>query len=167
LTEVLECFGVSAPDQWTLYSGVDKVSAVNSPDDDITSMIIDAQSGEIEQYTLTPSAIPVGSTINSVSVRFRYSSFSPTLGLRQGLELSGNTSESADIITTGSATWETEVNALPRPGGGAWSQADIASLEVYAKRTTGIYANAWISTIQVIIDYTPPAATTGDMLLVF
>lgn len=130
-------------------------------------MIIDAQSGEIEQYTLTPSSIPVGSTINSVSVRFRYSSYTGTLGIRQGLALGGNTSESADIITIGSATWETAVNTLTRPGGGPWDQADMASLEVYAKRTTGVYANAWISTIQVIIDYTPPATPSGSMLLLF
>jgi len=164
LTEQRECSAVTSPDQWALGAGADKVTAVNTPDDDATSFIVDSNVDEVEQYSLTASAIPAGSTINSVTVYSRQQSFGSGL-IRQGLALGLNTSETGDISFGN--PYSTASNALTRPGGGAWSQADMASLEVYVKCRTSA-TNCRVTTLSVVIDYTPPAAAAaGDMLLVF
>jgi len=166
LTERLECNGISAPDEWELYAGADKTSAVNSPDDDDTSDIRGPVGSPPEQqrYSLAASAIPAGSTINTVSVSTRAKSSGAEGGLIQGLELGGNTTESAPIVTGGGSVWATTATALARPGGGAWTLADLASLEVYIKAITGS-TYTYVTTIFVEISYTPPS--TGPMLLLF
>ena len=143
------------------------VSAVNSPDDDLTSRIIgDGGVGTIQRYALDASAIPGGSTINSVSVRTRMSSFGANAALRQGIALGANATESAAIVSAGGYVWRTDTNVLARPGGGAWSVADMATLEAYVI-VDADPSNPQVTSLRVEIDYTPGAATTGDMLLMF
>jgi len=165
-TEKLACSAVTSPDQWDLGAGADKVVAVNEPDDDYTTHISGANPNLIQRYSLEASAIPSGSTINSVSVSSR--SMGGTNGRhRQGLALSTNTSESADIANLGFLSWATTVNVISRPGGGSWALTDLASLEAYLKVTND--ANTcYTTTLFVSIDYTEGAVgPTGNMLLVF
>jgi hypothetical protein len=166
-TVTIQVASVTAPDQWTLGAGANKVVAVNSPSDDATSYIYVAASTKYEQYSLAASMIPGGSTINSVSVFSRCMRGGATNSLwRVGLVLGANFSES-DSHTAPSA-WVEYTDVLARPGGGAWSTADLASLEVYVR--SGATANQLDCTsLWLIVDYTPPAppTDTGRMLLMF
>lgn len=145
---------VTAPDQWDLFAGADKVVAVNLPDDDSTTCIRGPSSiiGDIIRYSLAASGIPAGSTINSVSVVTRAMSSGVNGGLIQGLALGVNESESAPIVTGGGSVWATTATALPRPGGGVWTLADLTTLEVYIE---AIDASTWtyVTTIALIVDY--------------
>lgn len=63
--------GVTAPDDWSLAAGGNKVSAVAAPDDDATSYISSGNtSGTYQYYTFVP-ALVAGDVVTAVSVRCR------------------------------------------------------------------------------------------------
>ena len=161
MTESIQAAAVGFYDDWNLEAGADKVTAINSPDDDATSYI-DLNYNGSESYTLAASTIPVGSVINSVSVSMRLGDIWGAHNVRALLRLAGTDVLGTLYTPTG---WQTFVEALTRPGGGAWTLSDLATLEI------GIHGGAagWMacSTIFAIVDYTPPAGDTGDMMLVF
>ena len=162
MTEVLECLGVSSPNQWILQAGADKPSAVNSPDDDATSYIR-AYTGRGQQFTLQSSSIPAGSTINSVSIVSRGECPNAEYW-KARLVIGANYTEGAQHSPL---SWSSYTEALAKPGGGSWAQTDLSSLEVAIYAYDSPYTACACTTLYVLIDYTPPAATTGDMLLVF
>lgn len=168
MTEVLQALGVGNYDNWLLNAGPSKVAAVNSPDDDATSDIITNGDAVRQSFTLQASAIPAGSTINSISVTCRIGTVWGAGGVSSSLRLGGSDQDGpANPFPGGS--WTSYSDAITRPGGGSWSLADLATLEVgiLSADTTG----AWIhvTTLYVIVDYTsgpPPGPSTGAMLLV-
>lgn len=148
---------------WTLGAGLDKVSAVNSPDDDYTTYIR-GYTNRQEQYTLDPTSIPPGSTINSVSVISRVecpNGETATAYLYLGANQSNGTPRSPLL-------WQSYTEAIARPGGGSWDQTDLSTLEVGIIATNSPYTACACTTLEVVVDYTPAApGATGDMLLVF
>lgn len=165
MTEVLEALGVGTYDAWwALWGAPTKVAAVAAPDDDGTSGIGAQGSATVRQsFTLSPSAIPPGSTINSVSIRGRFSRDNPGATFAPFLRLAGTNQDGPS--TDPGTPWVTLSFTIARPGGGSWSLADLSTLEIGAYADSGAYD--WISTLEAVVDYTPPTATTGAMLLLF
>ena len=165
-TATIQVAAVTSPDDWTLGAGADKVVAVNLPDDADTSYIHGTAEPSVEQYSLEAHSIPVGSTINSVSAVGRVKGHSVAdPWFKLGVYLAGNSTLSATI--TGTASYADYTKALARPGGGAWSVADIAAVEVLIHQVTGLSARfARCTSLYVVVDYTPPT-DTGKMFLMF
>lgn len=140
--------------------------AVNSPDDDDTSYIDNNSATGRQSYTLAASAIPPGSTVNSVTVRLRARK---VLGggacyLRSLLLLGGTIVEGASH--TMATSYANHDDTIARPGGGAWSIADLAALEIGVRSFHTVQEMA--TTLYAAIDYTPPAPSgTGNFLLLF
>jgi len=161
-TETIQVAAVTTPDQWTLGAGADKVVAVNGPDDDDTSYIYCSTSGRWETYSLAANAIPVGATINSVSVVSRgYKSSGSTARWAVGVLLGGS---STFGLTHFPASYTSYTETLARPGGGTWSVADLASVEVLVRFYNS--GTIRVTSLWVSVDYTPPA-NTGQMLEMF
>lgn len=162
-TEVIQVAAVTAPDQWALGAGADKVVAVNAPDDDDSSYISSGSTNAIEQYSIAGHTIPAGSVINSVSVHVRLRRVGGTFRLARGFVAFGATRSTTGFITTTLAYVTTE-SSLARPGGGSWSFADLASLEagvlIAGGDTTARCTSVWL-----IVDYTPPSPS--NMFLMF
>lgn len=162
-TESIQAHLVTAPNTWLLGAGANKVVAVNSPDDDDTSYIRGYSGFPNEQYSLAANTIPPGSTVNSVNVYHRGKRETSSGKWRARLYISG---VYADGLDRNPSSYTTYNETITRPGGGVWALADIASLEVAVQdRGTGGYSR--VTTLFVIVDYTPPAAGTSAMLLMF
>jgi len=169
VTEVLEALGVGTYDAWSLLAGPDKVSAVNLPNDEDTSYIRAAYINTRQSFTLEASAIPAGSTINSVTVLCRADTIEYPAGnfLGSFLRLSGTNNDGpANPVVYGS--WTDFSDTLTRPGGGSWTLSDLASLEIGVIIAVD---NKFcrVTTLYAIIDYTPGGGPTptGAMLLLF
>jgi len=165
LTEVLACTGIGFWDEWAaLWGAPTKLAAIAAPDDDAGSGIGSIAVDNWRQtFTLAASAIPVGSTINGVSARGRYSRDNPAAEFQAMLRLGGT--DAYGPTTDPGAGWSTISHTIARPGGGAWALADLATLEIGDYGISGVYV--WLSTLEAVIDYTPPATPSGDMLLLF
>ena len=165
-TELLQVAAVTAPDNWILTSGPDKVVAVNSPTDDDATRI-HALSAVQQQYSLAASAIPAGSTINSVSTFARLKSSDGLRTFKVDLILGGNTTTGP--TRTPGTSYTDFTDAAARPGGGAWALADLASTEVnLAQVSSGSGNTQHCTSLWLIIDYTAPAPTdTGAFLQLF
>ena len=162
MTEKLTVASSGTYTQW-LALGT-KVADVQEPDDDSTSYIYISTQTLRESYLLAASAIPVGSTINSIAVSARITGrFGYDGGIRSFLRLNGSNSDGPQNLTT---VWSTYLDVITRPGGGSWALSDLATLEIGVLADTPFGFPA-CTTLFAIIDYTPPVATTGDMLMVF
>jgi hypothetical protein len=126
------------------------------PDGTTTDVQSDAYQEWIkDSYNLGPSSIPADSIINSVKVYFcHYTDGGPNgnikpLIIRGGIEVDGTS-----ITSTNS--WVTNNEILSRPGGGTWTVADLADLEVgiLLYSITGNWVH--LTQIYVEVDYTEP-----------
>ena len=163
-TATINVAAVTAPDQWALGAGTDKVQAVNTPNDEDSSYISSSAIGQIEQYSLLAApATPPGSTITDLRTVIRAKKTAGTCRIRALGVLGGVTSwgHITGIIT---AVYVDYLDSLARPGGGAWTPADLAGLEVGIDQWTN--AAARCTTFYLQVDYTPPPST-GDFLLLF
>jgi hypothetical protein len=162
-TATIQVAAVTAPDQWTLGAGANKVVAVNGPDDDNASYIWATTAGLSEQYALSSHIIPLGSTINLVSTSRRIIRVGGgAAAVRLDLKLGGNTTTGTTVPAT--PTWATFTETMLRPGGGLWSPSDFASLEMLLVKVYSSQANC--TSLWLIVDYTPPSAA-GNMFLMF
>ena len=136
----------------------DKVDEASS-DDDTTYIEVPGTSELRDVFHLGASSIPTGSTINSVTV---YHNCRATVPLnpayfRPLLRL-GTSETLGTVISTTSTTYTLQSEALVRPGGGSWSVADLANLQV----GIGLYAQidtkaSRCTQVYVVVDYTPAA----------
>ncbi len=65
---ILEADAIGSADQWTLGAGSDKITAVNSPDDEATSYITDSGAANQQLFRANESSIPAGATIDAIRV---------------------------------------------------------------------------------------------------
>lgn len=152
-TATIQVSAITAPDQWTLGAGADKVGAVNEPDDDDTSYILSAGAGiRREQYSLAGHSIPVGSTINSISMYGRCKRALTNASWYSELFLAGN--YAAGTIHPSGGSYASFTDAIARPGGGPWAYSDLVSLEVAA--STAHTNQTRRTSLWIIVDYTPP-----------
>lgn len=130
------------------------------PDED-TGFVQNSTEGELKDaYNIDDTAIPAGSTINSVTVYFRVKTGYASQGARPSLRLGTNETAGTQIEPT--TSWVTHNEALARPGGGSWAVADLNSLQV----VIGLYVDTtgkWVRCTQIYveIDYTEVVAKRG------
>ena len=166
-TEVLQAASVGDYDAWLLEAGASKVVAINSPDDDATTSIMTSTDNNRQSFSLVASAIPTGSTINSVSVTCRLGQTWDDGGLSSSLRLAGSNLDGPAHPMPG-GSWVTYTDTIARPGGGSWSLADLATLQVGVLALT--LGGSWVhvTTLFITVDYTEGAGgATGNMLLMF
>lgn len=110
------------------------------PDEDTTYVFSGSLTQEKDAYNLEPSSIPGGSVINSVKVYYRWVAFSSKYGeyAQPYLRLSGVETAGSEEYTI-STDWQTLNEILSRPGGGNWSVADLADLQVVIGLRTNDY----------------------------
>lgn len=168
-TETLDVSSVGNYDDWYLQAGADKVVAVNQPDDNDTSYLrVTGTPPKRQSFLLEASAIPVGSTINSVTVYARCESWDyPDSPMFLFLRLGSTDNDAADIAP-GYMTWANYNNTIGRPGGGSWTLSDLATLEVGVGFGAGDAPGGCSTTLYAVIDYTEGGGgPTGNMLLMF
>ena len=155
-TETLLLDGVvSGADNWTLVAGASKVAACQSPDDDSSSYIQSGTSaGTTQRFTLAdPSEIGSSDTINVVTLRIRHQRGITPAGTIRGVIYLGGAQSSGTTATT-SASWVDQSDSFSsRPSGGAWTLADLSSLEVAVQN--GQTRNVYCTTVEIVVDYTP------------
>lgn len=166
MTENLAADAVGTYNTYTAW-GATKVAAVAAPDNDDTDYLGNGGTpGLAQSYTLAASAIPLGSTINSVTVHGRQCwDHDPATTFKHFVRLGANEVYSAEInFSGGSGVWENFNSPLARPGGGPWQLADLATVEIGIKSID--IGWDWCTTLYAVIDYTPPSAPSGAMFLV-
>lgn len=171
MTEQLEAAAVGSYDQFGLFPALSsKVADVNSPDDDSTTYLLDYVGNHRQSFTLEASAIPAGSTINSVTIHGRLATSEGANGnyVFMFLRLGGTNVDGPahDVHPIYIPDWRDFNDTLARPGGGAWTLADLATLEI----GVGVAVpNFWAdcTTLYAVVDYTPGGGPTpsGNMLL--
>jgi hypothetical protein len=165
--------------QWfpypTDYANWDCVND-ETPDEDATYVktgIIAAQEYREDSYNIPDSAIPAGSTINSVTVYSRARSANATfLGIIQELlRISGATyygTTHANVpyaYTNFSSTWTTNPAT-----GSAWTISDINALQIGVAGDSGYdpdtdkYFSLYCTQVYVVVDYTPPAVAKKPIM---
>ena len=115
-----------------------------------------------DAYNLGATAIPDGSTINSVTVYFRFRIGTDTPnnpGYAQPfLRLSGSETTGTAIEKDGAGApdFTTYSEALARPGGGSWAVADLDSLQAVIGLYLPVGGQARCTQVYVEVDYTIP-----------
>lgn len=116
-----------------------------------------------DAYNLENGSIPAGAQINSVTVHFRVNAYNaPGSKQAQPFLLLGVSETAGTVVTVPIATFAftSYSEILTRPGGGNWTVADIASLQVgiglkggedaYRVKCTQIYVVVDYSTLPII-----------------
>lgn len=150
-TEILQIAGISSPDQWSVVpTGASKVSVVNDASD--TTFIEGPGTGNSQQFTLsTPNTTfteDLDGDVNSLTVNIRAKKVGSYSSIIVALYLGGVAVDTV-IEPTGSFS-DFNVNFTSRPGGGAWTFADLESVEVRVTRLSG---TSNISKLSVTPDY--------------
>jgi len=136
----------------------DKVDEAEA-DDATTYIWTDETVQEKDAYNLGSTAIPSGSTINSVKVYFRCMTENPTYGKAQPFLRLGS-DETAGTLISLTGSWATYNETLARPGGGTWGVDDLNSLQA----CIGLQCKSgetWSMCTQVYaeVDYTATTST--------
>ena len=163
-TATIQVAAVTSQDAWNLEGAANKVIAVNSPDDDLTTLIYSLVGGDRQQYSLASNTIPSNAIINSVSVRSRCTCNHNSIhgSINVSLWQGANSSYSADHSLPLSLVWANFTDSLPRPSGGNWSQSDLAALEV--RITNAVSLVDVCTSLWLLVDYSLPSAS---MFLLF
>ena len=160
--------------QWTPDSGDNYTNVDEVTPDDYTSLVVTGGSS-IDDYNIdnTPVAIVSGDIINLIHVGVRYYSGSETgsIRVRAKKETSGTVSEGSTIDTSGSTVFNTNANAAPKnypltlyqdPDSSDWTKTILDTSQI-GIRTVVVPTdeNAGVSTLWMLVDYTPAAITTS------
>ncbi len=142
--------------QWpTASEHWDKVDEVVA-DDAITFVFTDSYETEVRDfYNLQSGTLPLTSTVNSVTVYFRFGQWSSGLRawgtpylLLNGNETTGTRQDSINY------EWRTFSEILARPGGGSWTVSDLANLQVGVGLQSIEGYSAGLTQVYVEVDYT-------------
>ncbi|MCW5776539.1 MAG: hypothetical protein KIS87_08885 [Phycisphaeraceae bacterium] len=133
-----------------------KVAAVAAPDDDDTTYVAPTGTNQRQSFTFDASSVPVGSTIDAVSIRWRgFTAGSSTMraDARLGNDLEPGTGNGQTL----SNVWQTFTEARDRPGGGVWSLEDLDEVEADFIMTA-VFNPGRVTTAELVVDYTAPPA---------
>jgi hypothetical protein len=134
---------------------------VLTPDDDATYVSI-PNANKKDAYNLTaPTFLGENQTITSVTVVFRHEA--ATSGQAQPFLRLGSTDLMGTLVTSTDAVWATSNETLARPGGGAWTTADFASLQAGIRLVTT--TNEYCTQVYVKVVYTSEEAQAPPFTL--
>lgn len=166
-------------DEWdatTTYEDIDEVTP-----DDATTIITSSTSGQVHDVNIddTPAAIGSGDTINVVSVGVRFNESvttdpDPTFVVRVKAS-SGGTVEEGSSITANSTTYISNNTSAVRlysltlydlPGASttAWTKSYLDTAQIGVRLTNTPAGEARVSTLWMIVDFTPASAAVKDLL---
>lgn len=152
--ETLAMAAVSSPDSWTLGAGASKVVAVATNDGDTSFINSGTTNGTQEQFsTNDPATIGAGDAIASVAIRATCKrGGSQNANYVVTAVVGANTSAGATQTST-SVYAETTDTFATKPGGGAWTLADVQALEVRIQNAQG--RDVRCTLLVVDVTYTP------------
>lgn len=136
VSDVLAVTGAATPDSWALGAGASKVVAVAANDGDTSFLLSGSTANTQQQFTLAdPPHIQPGDVISSVTLRATCRRNSnPGGSVQLTAVLAGNTAAgTAQATANNYADFSSTFTA--RPGGGAWTLADVQSLAVRIQNT--------------------------------
>lgn len=156
-TENLAMSATGAPNAWTLNAGATKMAAVASPDDDATTSISSGVvANTIQRFAVanTSGTIEADALITSIEIRSRCRRGAAEVAdanfvVRAVLGLSSTNGSSH---TAAAAFGNFADSFLSKPGGGAWSKADVDALEIEIENTEG--QDVECTTLFVVVTYT-------------
>jgi hypothetical protein len=172
--------GAGDATDWTgTFADIDEVTP-----DDATTVISSNTLNQVEEVTLaaTPSEIGSGDTINWVGVYVRHrvddATGSDPAYVQRLKAAPGGTTEESSAITTNSTTWTNNAGSNPRnyqtfpnssnyeqPGTATpWTKAALDTAQIGARISTGDANSTQISSMQLVIDFTPAAAPPSSII---
>jgi hypothetical protein len=138
------------PNSGSHYDKVD--DPVGSPDEDSTYVTTASTSQQKDAYNLIDTAL--SGTINWVKHHFRIKSFSDGYTVRaQPFLRLGSTETTGTEVAQDTDDYTDYSETLGRPGGGAWSWADINALQV----CIGVKRYCYCTQVYIEVDYTVAA----------
>lgn len=146
---------------WTLAVGASKVAAVTAPDDDNTSYIVSTTAPQSQQFFFNFAGIPLGSTINTVTVRLRHIRDSASGSISAQVASSLATNVGAPFSP--GAAYATTDTVFNKDGAGNGWTASALSTNSFGVLNNNAARQSRVSTIEVIVDYTPPAPVMRPM----
>ena len=147
-----------------------------NPPDEATTLVAANTAGNTDDHTLAASGLASTDIINLVTANVRYNGAAASANAPFRLRLkdapSATDIEYGTPITPGSTTWLTNDSAtliLPtltlydRPGSSVtpWTNTDLDSAQIGYEVTTTGTNNAQISTVWLLVDYTPTSESSG------
>lgn len=166
-TEILIVDGNIGADDWALGAGSDKVSAVQTPDDDDTSYINSGTTAfTAQRFTFSnPVSIGAGDTINSVTYKVRAKrGGAENATLRFAAIAGSDTHGQTDVTTTSSYQDFSSAAQTTAPDGGAWTLDDLNNIGPRVENRQA--RDVRVTTITAVVDYTPaaPAASVPEAM---
>ena len=164
------------PNTGTNFGAVDEVTP-----DDVTTYVTttDVNPDILDDYNIdaTPVALASDATINVVQVGVRFRGRSTANCDNFALRIrasSGGTVEEGSTIAPANATWRTNAPAAPQnysltlydlPGASttAWTKADLDTAQIGLHNTTNDDEFTDVSTIWLLVEYTPAVAGGNDL----
>jgi hypothetical protein len=136
VSDVMAVTAAVAPDNWTTNGLASKVSAVAANDGNTSYLTSGGTANTQQQFTLAdPPHIQPGDTINSVTLRATCRRNSTPGGNYQVTAVLGANTSAGATHATGSGYVEDSDTFITRPGGGAWTLADVQNLQVRIQNT--------------------------------
>ena len=147
------------PDSTYHWDKVDEVST----DDDGTYIFTNIP--QYDAFTLGPSSVPSGKTIDSVYVHFRCRGDESGFGYAVPFLILDEEEEWSVTLYYPPAEWTSYEKEIGRPGGGSWSSEDFDELQAGIMLSSGISDYGYCTQIYVEILYygtADPVVTTQD-----
>ena len=168
-TENLAMSATGTPNGWTLNAGATKMAAVALPDDAGTTSISSGATAEtIQEFTVgnTTGAVASDALISSVQIVCR--------ARRGALEVAdanflltvevGVNAIDGSSHTAGAAFADFTDSFLSKPGGGAWSKADVDDLVLRVRNTEA--QDVEVTTLYVVVTYTLYPGTARSLVTI-
>lgn len=141
-------------------TSAEKVAAVAAPDDDDTTYVAPTAQNQRQSFTFDATSVPVGSTIDAVSIQWRGRVTTGSSTMRADARLGNDLEPGTGNGQTLASTWQSFTEARDRPGGGAWTRDDLDGVEADLIMTAAFNPGR-VTTVELVVDYTAPSATTA------
>jgi hypothetical protein len=167
--QILSVVSVDGPDDWTAVS--DKVTDVNSPDDDGTTFINPLAWGLSQGYVFDDPRSPINDDTQINFVRLRTRLFNPgrthapaAVNVRLTLR-NGDSVSATNTHDTNPQEWQDFTNDYIRtPSGNPWTKEDLTGLKVVLTNpdfSADHYSLPQVTTVELIVNFEVDAPSVG------
>ena len=167
ISKNIEVGAVGNYDAWTLTAGADKVVAVQLPDDEGTTMLSASTLNVRESYTLKQSDIPNGiAKVNSIDIVARHrnnSGGADPIRFKPFARLGGTDADYTEVVPAATFGTHTETG-VARPGGGAWTAADLLTLEIGILESVDSANLVQVTTLYMVLNYKPDVGAESFLI---